>query len=66
MYKVFNKSEGDAYDAIARQAYGTPERAGDIAKINNNIKSGQVVAYIDKGDAKQPEKKEVCDCQKNF
>lgn len=60
MYKVFNKSEGDAYDAIARQAYGTPERAGDIAKINNNIKSGQVVAYIDKGDAKQPEKKEVC------
>ena len=47
MYKVFNKSEGDAYDAIARQAYGTPERAGDIAKINNNIKSGQVVDISD-------------------
>lgn len=59
MYKVFNKSEGDTYDAIARQAYGTPEKAGDIAKINNNIKSGQVVAYIDKGDVKPPEKKAV-------
>lgn len=60
MYKVYNKSEGDAYDAIARQAYGTPDKAGDIAKINNNIKSGQVVAFIDSGEVKQPEEKTVC------
>ena len=60
MYKIFNKSEGDAYDAIARQAYGTPDKAGDIAKINNNIKSGQVVAFVDGGEVKQPEEKAVC------
>lgn len=43
MYKVFQKSESDSWDDISRQAYGTPEKGGDIAKLNNNIKSGNVL-----------------------
>lgn len=48
MYKEFTKSAGDTYDDIARQAYGTTERAGDIAKLNNNIESGKVLAFVEK------------------
>lgn len=43
MYKIFNKSENDTWDDISRQAYGTPEKGGDIAKLNNNIESGEVL-----------------------
>ena len=43
MYKEFAKSESDTWDDIARRAYGTTEKAGDIEKMNNGIKSGNVL-----------------------
>lgn len=43
MYKEFTKSAGDTWDDIARRAYGTPEKGGDIAKMNNNIEAGSVL-----------------------
>lgn len=43
MYKVISKSESDSWDDIARQVYGTPEKGGDIARMNNNIESGNVL-----------------------
>ena len=43
MYKVFTKTEKDTWDDISRQAYGTPEKGGDIARLNNNIESGEVL-----------------------
>ena len=43
MYKVFSKSKSDTWDDISRQAYGTPEKGGDIAKLNNNIEEGEVL-----------------------
>lgn len=60
MYKEFNKTAGDTYDDIARQAYGTTERAGDIAKLNNNIESGKVLAFVENNVKANSEiKKEV-------
>ena len=56
MYKVFTKSKSDTYDDISRQAYGTTANAGDIAKLNNNIEEGEVLAYIeDEEEPKAPE-----------
>ena len=43
MYKRINKASGDSWDNIARQVYGTPSKAGDIAKMNNNISEGEVL-----------------------
>lgn len=43
MYKIFNKSKSDTWDDISRQAYGTPEKGGDIARLNNNIEEGEVL-----------------------
>lgn len=43
MYKEFPKSAGDTWDDISRRAYGTPEKGGDIAKMNNNIEEGKVL-----------------------
>lgn len=43
MYKEFSKSAGDTWDDISRRAYGTPEKGGDISKMNNNIKEGKVL-----------------------
>ena len=59
MYKEFEKTESNTYDDIARQAYGTPEKAGNIAKSNNNIESGKVLAFIEDESTKEPEEKEV-------
>jgi len=43
VYKEFNKTANDTWDDIARKAYGTPEKGGDIAKLNNNIEEGGVL-----------------------
>lgn len=43
MYKEFSKSPSDTWDDISRRAYGTPEKGGDIAKMNNNLESGNVL-----------------------
>ena len=43
MYKKVNKPAGGSWDDIARQVYGTPAKAGDIAKMNNNIDEGEVL-----------------------
>jgi len=43
MYKVFNKTKSDTWDDISRRAYGTPEKGGDIAKLNNNLEEGDVL-----------------------
>ena len=57
MYKEFEKTESNTYDDIARQAYGTPEKAGNIAKSNNNIESGKVLAFIEDESTKEPDRK---------
>lgn len=59
MYKEFTKTSGDTYDDISRQAYGTTDKAGDIAKLNNNIEEGKVLAYIEDENIKPPETKVV-------
>ena len=43
MYKTISKSENDSWDDIARQVYGTPSKGRDIARMNNNIESGEVL-----------------------
>ena len=47
MFKGIQKNARTSYDDIARQIYGTPERAGDIEKLNNNIGSGEVLVPQD-------------------
>ena len=47
MFKNFTKSENDTWDDIARRAYGTPEKAGDIEKLNNGVKTGDVLVLND-------------------
>lgn len=60
MYKVFTKTKSDTYDDISRQAYGTTANAGDIARLNNNIEEGEVLAYIeDEEEPKVPENGKV-------
>lgn len=60
MYKVFTKTKSDTYDDISRQAYGTTTNAGDIARLNNNIEEGEVLAYIeDEEEPKAPENGKV-------
>ena len=60
MYKVFTKTKSDTYDDISRQAYGTTVNAGDIARLNNNIEEGEVLAYIeDEEEPKAPESGKV-------
>lgn len=60
MYKVFTKTKSDTYDDISRQAYGTTANAGDIARLNNNIEEGEVLAYIeDEEEPKAPESGKV-------
>ncbi len=60
MYKVFTKTKSDTYDDISRQAYGTTTNAGDIARLNNNIEEGEVLAYIeDEEEPKAPESGKV-------
>lgn len=43
MFKEIKKTASTSWDDIARRIYGTPERAGDIEKLNNNIGSGGVL-----------------------
>jgi len=60
MYKTFTKTKSDTYDDISRQAYGTTANAGDIAKLNNNIEEGEVLAYVeDEEEPKAPEKEKI-------
>ena len=37
MYKIISKSKRDSWDDISRRAYGTPNKGGDIARMNNNV-----------------------------
>ena len=45
MYKTVSKTSSDTWDDVARRVYGTPVKAGDLAKMNNNYSSGNVLAY---------------------
>ena len=45
MYKVINK-DGRSYDNIARMLWGTPEKAGNIEKINNST-DGEIIVPDD-------------------
>jgi len=47
MYKKISKGKNDTWDDVARRVYGTPARAGDIAKMNNSLSSGEVLAADD-------------------
>ena len=45
MYNIIDKT-GQSYDDISRQLYGTASRAGDLAKLNNNV-DGQIIVFGD-------------------
>ena len=51
MYKKLTKKPGESWDDVARRVYGTPEKAGNISKMNNNIDGGNVLACEDETDA---------------
>lgn len=44
MYKIISKSKSDTWDDISRRAYGTPNKGENIARMNNNIEEGEVLA----------------------
>jgi len=58
MYKIITKSSDESYDNIARRVYGSPEKAGDILKLNNNIESGEILVCAE-DDSTLTENKEV-------
>jgi len=47
MYKKIIKTKNMSYDDISRKYFGTPYKAGDILKLNNNIEEGEVLVYIE-------------------
>lgn len=60
MYESFYKSAADTWDDISRRAYGTTEKAGDIAKLNNNIEEGEVLVLLD-DETESKDEKELSD-----
>lgn len=44
MYKELKKDRSTSWDDISRRVYGTPDKAGDLEKMNNNVLSGGVLA----------------------
>lgn len=44
MYKEIQKSDSTSWDDISRRVYGTPDKAGDLEKLNNNVVSGGILA----------------------
>lgn len=51
MYKEIQKSGSTSWDDISRRIYGTPDKAGDLEKMNNNVSSGGVLAPQNDEDA---------------
>ena len=51
MYKEIKKDASLSWDDISRRIFGTPEKAGDLAKINNNVSSGGVLAPMEDEEA---------------
>ena len=47
MYKKITKTKNMSYDNISRKYFGTPNKAGDIARLNNNIDEGEILVYVD-------------------
>lgn len=47
MYKKIIKTKNMSYDNISRKYFGTPNKAGDIARLNNNIDEGEILVYVD-------------------
>ncbi len=47
MYKKVIKEKNTSYDDISRQYYGTTEKSGDIAKLNNNIEEGEILIDVE-------------------
>lgn len=58
MYKTVSTLKNDTWDNISRRLYGTPERSGDIEKLNNGNLSDKVVVY-DTEENSQNTQKEV-------
>ncbi len=54
MYKKIQKRDGDTWDDVARRVYGTPDRAGDLAKMNNSLASGSVLAAEENDNTQKP------------
>lgn len=44
MYKELKKDKTTSWNDISRRVYGTPDKAGDLEKMNNNVTSGGVLA----------------------
>lgn len=44
MYKELKKDKSTSWNDISRRVYGTPDKAGDLEKMNNNVTSGGVLA----------------------
>lgn len=44
MYKEIKKDKSTSWNDISRRIFGTPDKAGDLEKMNNNVSSGGVLA----------------------
>src|SRR5574344_977062 len=44
MFKEIKKDISTSWNDISRRIYGTPDKAGDLEKMNNNVSSGGVLA----------------------
>jgi len=45
MYSKTITTKGDSWDNISRRIFGTPERAGDLEKINSGVLSNDVITF---------------------
>jgi hypothetical protein len=53
MYNTISVSPDMSWDNISRRVYGLPDRAGEIAKLNNYINSGEVLYSVEEKSTEQ-------------
>lgn len=54
MFKKITKRDGDSWDDVARRVYGTPDKAGDLAKMNNDLANGSILAAEEDENTQKP------------
>ncbi len=47
MFKEIIKDKTTSWNDISRRIYGTPDKAGDLEKMNNNVSTGGVLAPVE-------------------
>lgn len=55
MFKEIQKDGSTSWNDISRRIYGTPDKAGDLEKMNNNVSTGGVLAPQTDDDEKSSE-----------